>query len=224
MEQYVVTVVDEKEWQPWGLSWIASLRDLARYKGKVLVVTDDAPPHFLDRLRQTGVNVLVSKGGVRTLAEFAGKNPGLYAFWDSHVYFQEDITAVFGQTPGCVENSSFMVAPSQVWEFLADFQNLASFLDHPATDLMALFTKHFQVLFNRLSPTWAFSDIVSLKKTRDKFLYLDEPIKAVQFTDFFLPLLVEKNIFFWEKHKAVYDNWLNLYGTKTITKKFIKAK
>ena len=38
MKRYVVTGFDEHYWNAWGMHWLASLQNVAHYKGDIIVV------------------------------------------------------------------------------------------------------------------------------------------------------------------------------------------
>lgn len=95
MDQYVVTSFDQDNWAHGLVPWCASLREIARYDGKTLVIDGGLPPAVAARLTSIGFGVVPGRG-FAALAAFAEENPGVYAFWEADTYFQDDITEVFG--------------------------------------------------------------------------------------------------------------------------------
>src|SRR6516225_700222 len=104
MQQCVVTSFDKRYWQEWGAAWVASLKELAKYKGNVVVINmGDLPGPAVGRLKQLKFTVIpvVSRfdnpplDRFVTLGLYGRENPGHYAYWEADAYFQADLEGVF---------------------------------------------------------------------------------------------------------------------------------
>jgi hypothetical protein len=100
--RYVSVYFDDPLWTYWGLSWVASLYDIARFQGDVLIIDGgmrDKAVGFLKRLGATVVPLVKRDTPeldvIHTLAAYSKNNRGVYAFWDCVSYFQDNIDHLF---------------------------------------------------------------------------------------------------------------------------------
>jgi hypothetical protein len=103
MKQTVATTFDAAYWSAWGLSWLASLRELAGFTGEVVVFDAGLEGGVAHKLGELGVRVLplTRRYGVAemdrhvSLAGLAASEPGVYVGFDADLYFQGGLDELF---------------------------------------------------------------------------------------------------------------------------------
>ena len=227
MQRCIVTSFDKQYWQDWGASWVASLKELAKYKGKVIIINlGDLPFGALGRLKELGFNVIPA---VRrfdrppldrfvTLGLYARDNPGYYAYWEADAYFQADVDGVFegsrlactidrSNLPGNRFHAGFLSGPSPAWEVFGNFLTFAAdFGNTSDQDILNDYCRCFGRLVDVADDHWNCTDLANLK-WRDGF-YLGETLaKVVHPAGPFKQMSDGRQYLFSEKYKNLHDDW-----------------
>lgn len=235
MDQYIVTGYTPTFWNNWGISWLASLKESGTKAKIVIAHKGDLPDAIHDALTAHGV-ILVPVGGIDdmrlqtwTTISFLGKNrPGVYAFWDGDVFFQENVSAVFDlATEKMVVcrnlNPGLVAAPSHLWEFFWQFCTAADHINPGITSVDALgaFVSHFPAFVSIQDDTWNFTNIPGLK-LGEKLTHRGEAVKVVHPSGHIKNMPETKSYLFAEKYPDVFTRWNGLMNKKGVFTRFLK--
>jgi hypothetical protein len=218
MKNYVVTGFDEEYWHLWGASWLVSLRELAKFDPEhIVIVGFNLSASTKAKIQETGAMLFpgLSSGDIRSdtmraITDFAKKEAAIFAYWDADVYFQEDISEVFKIAKDDLVVSSnrspgFLAGPSYQWMCVQDVLNIMSFMNDKGS-LHECLATHFSKFITKIDNTWNSTDIPHLKDVDGKLTYKGKVQKVVHPTGQIKRTLNNRNIFFWERHKELYQS------------------
>jgi len=221
MNNFVITGFNESYWQKWGISWLASLKHIAKHDpNQIIIFGYDLSPGTQKKIVESGIQLLPGKysGDIRSdtlfaICELASKKPGIYVYWDADVYFQEDISEIFKLANEDIlvssnQNHGFLAAPDYQWFYMKDLFKLISFVGDTATIHECLFGS-FQKFTVQVDNTWNFVDLPRLKNNEDLLTYKDKVQKVIHPSGHLKLLLNNRNILFWELHKDLYNKFLD---------------
>lgn len=240
MEKYVVTGYTPSFWNNWGLSWLASLKESGTDAKVIIAYSGELPEAVHDALTVHGVILIpVASGGnewdVRfqtwtAIAYHAGMHPGVYAFWDGDVFFQEDVSEIFELAAAkmvvCQNlNPGMIAAPGHVWNFFLDFYKAADGISPgiASVDVLGSFALHFSRLVSVLDNTWNFTSIPTLK-LGEKLTHKDAPVKVVHPTGHIKNLPEFRPFMYASRCPTVFERWGNLMTKKGVFRRrsFVK--
>jgi len=217
MKNYVVTGFDEAYWHLWGVSWLVSLREIAKHDPeRIVIVGFGLSTNTKSKILETGAMLFtgISFGDIRSdtlraIANFAKKESAVFAYWDADVSFQDDISEIFKIAKDDLVVSSnrshgFLVGPSYQWMCVQDILNIMSFMNDKGSFHECLIN-HFGKFLVKTDNTWNFTDIPHLKDVDGKLTYKGQIQKTVHPTGQIKRMLNNRNIFFWERHKELYQ-------------------
>ena len=228
MEPCVVTSFDQKYWTDWGTSWVASLKELARYEGKVLVINlGDLPFGAQTRLETLGFTVIPAIRRYKppldrflTLAHYCRVNPGYYAYWEADAYFQapldgvfrtEQLVAVLDRTEFSPSkdkySTGFLAGPAAAWDVFGSFLAFAAeFGNRSDQNILNAFARDFQGRVAEAEETWNYTAVTNLK-WRDGFYLGNELVNVVHPPS---PLKYNqegRQFLFRERYRQLYAEW-----------------
>jgi len=250
----VVTSFDNKYWTDWGTSWVASLKELAKYKGKVLVINmGDLPFGAQVRLKELGFEIIPAIRRYQppldrflTLAHYCRDNPGYYAYWEADAYFQAPLDAAFGteQLQCAIDrtefsathgqyDTGFLAGPAPAWDVFGKFLAFAAdFGNRSDRNILNAFARHFHGRVLEAEPRWNCTAVTNLKW--DNGFYLgDQLVNVVHPAGPLKNMLDGRQYLFRERHKGIYDDWrswllrgnaLSVRGILKRTRLFRKAR
>ena len=96
----VLTAFDQEAWNRLGVTWLASLRDLARYDGDVCVISDGLNERARRFLTANNVRMIPPAGKFKTprldyLYTAMISAEGTVAYWENTSYFQTGLDELF---------------------------------------------------------------------------------------------------------------------------------
>ena len=214
MENYIATGFNEIYWKRWGVSWIASLREFAEYKGDILVVNFGLSISTRKKLAELGVTILPGGyeanfrvGILNAISEFAEKHSGIFAVWDADVYFQDNIDEIFDLAKDqlvITDNVGFYAGTSKDLASFKEIQNLISFIqqeNHFAHEYLPYFPQA-----RKIGNTWNFTEVTKLQDD-GKFTFNNEIQKVIHPAGPIKDFLPGRKIAFWERHKDVFKKY-----------------
>lgn len=201
---YVVTGFDEHYWNRWGISWIASLKELAKYQGTILVVDFGLPKPIKNELKELGAFLLPGKGSshrvgiLNAIGEFAAKYPGVFAIWDADVYFQSNIDEIFDLANHKIlatEYPGFVACSHDQFVKIGNIQKLATSFNDSFHNCLSFFPDSY----TKVDATWNYTQVANLQELdHQKVIHPEGRIKA---------LMIGKKIAFWERHPDIYERY-----------------
>lgn len=217
MEKYVFTGFSAEYWNKWGISWLASLKELAEFDGKSIVFAHDTlPATVLSKLESHGVIVVDGHAGGtgrnRTLlmAEpWIAKNPGVYIHWDGDVYFQDSLDPLFeiAATSMVSAGNGMVGGPSDLWALFFDFHRTAQLVcPMSVIDALDQFNKYLTSFATPVDSVWNFSNLPALKWDQ-KFTRNDRTVPVIHLSEVkFLP-----DFHFENKYPHLHARWKGLH-------------
>jgi len=228
MDKYIVTSFDDKYWNDWGTSWVASLLELAKFKHKVLIINmGDLSYGAQTRLKSLNFTIIPSVHKFKnppldrfaTLSNYCRNNPGHYAYWEADVYFQTDVDEVFeGDRLTCCANhddlgktkqfnTGFISAPHHIWnifgtflEFAADFGNISD------QNILNTFIHCFDKLVTVGKDKWNCTTLTNLQWNNGFYLQ-DELVNVVHPAGPLKYMVDGREYLFSGKYKSLYEDW-----------------
>lgn len=223
-KNYVVTGFDNDYWNQWGSSFIASLKELAKYKGEIVVVSFGLSKFIQDKLINYGIQVIQGNDTFQSISEFASQNAGIYAVWDADVYFQDNIDEIFELATNQIvvtENYGFYAASSEKFLFLQEVQKMISFLGKIDTDFYD-YLSHYCPQIKKIGNTWNYTDVVKLQDFEGKLCINEVCQKVIHPSGVIKKFLTGKNIAFLERYPEIHAEYsaiITRTSRKLVTKK-----
>lgn len=215
MDRYVVTGFNEYYWHQWGVSWIASLKELAKFDENILVVDFGLSQITKNKLIEYGAYLLPGVGSdfrvgiFNAILDFSKKYPGIFAIWDADVYFQSNIIEIFGQAKNnllITKNPGFYAGTHEHIQTLSKIQTLVSHIQN--AHFFDCLKNYFPQLYLEVDDSWNFTDVA--QNIDDK--------KVIHPTGDIKKMFNNQNIAFWERHKDIYNKYAGTYGVKRLLK------
>lgn len=214
MKKYIATGFDNTYWTYWGASWLTSLKDLAKYEGEIIIIDYNLSSSAKAKIKDMGVNLIPSTSNkdsyryntIRIISELAKKENAIFAYWDADVYFQDKIDEIFDLAKSSLVvsenlNSGFIAGPSSEWNLVRDACSVVSFFKKSNIHEYILNSSKVK----RISNTWNFVEMPQLTLVNDQFVNKDIVQKVIHPCGEIKSLLPKRNILFWEKHKDLYE-------------------
>lgn len=217
MQTYVATGFDDNLFR-YGISWIASLKELAKYDGKIIVVGFDLSNKNKDKVLSTGVRLIeeppsdnIKRITYDHIIKIASEEDAVFAYWDAVVYFQKNITHVLqlAEKKFAACSSGFLAGPSKYWTILKDLKNIASFLNIDC-EYHAILLQHFSSLVQEVESSWNYYEPARLKDKAGVLCFRGEPVHVIHVHNEIEKFVATKNILFWERHKKVFEHYMGL--------------
>jgi hypothetical protein len=217
MDKYLFTGFDAECWNKYGTSWIASLKEFARFDGRVVVYMHDYSWTDVPEKLKLNAEVITNSGpGIgrdRTISlaeHFIAEHPGIHVHWDCDVYFQDSVDPVYEYPDSLVSSGTGMLGGSnEVWALFFDFYRLVQ-LVRPTSlvETVVKFNNHIPSMSRPLEDIWNFSDL-SLLKWDNGYRYKDRIVPVVQNSQ-----LDEYS--FPNNYQSVYRKWRGTYLPKNL--------
>lgn len=215
MQTYVVTGFNNNFFR-YGISWIASLKELAKYNGNILVVGFNLSSLNKDRILATGAQLIEETALVdfkkitfHHLSEIANKENAVFAYWDPFVYFQKDISEILrlAESNFVACAPGFLAGPSKYWKYISDLNRIASFLGVNA-EYDQILSEHFGGFVKKIDSLWNYSEPAKLKDNSGLLSFRGEPANAIYIYDEIEKFVIAKNILFWERHREIFQKYI----------------
>ena len=229
MKRYVVTGFDEHYWNAWGMHWLASLQNVAHYKGDIIVVGHNLSEITQEKLKKANVLVIPSsanndfrKNTLLKISQFSQQEDAIFAYWDADSYFQENIDSIFDLAKdnfvvATNVNLGFIAGPSNRWQIFEEVDSLMSFMND-SRDLFTCILNFYAKFFSWVDDSWNFTDVTNLIEQNGKLTFKGNPQKVIHPSGIIKTMLENKNILFQER----YEEFSSLFKKKNL--KFISRR
>lgn len=141
MKKYLISSFDESYFAKYGVAWYASLRDIAKFDGTVMLVAFDMEGGgvALNALRADGAAVVGVKSErdkrlqvLDLISEMQAHSEGTYAYFDIDGYFMSSIDELYERRlPGkmhVTEGSlGFLCGDNRAWSVYRDYRKFERF-------------------------------------------------------------------------------------------------
>jgi hypothetical protein len=215
MNNIVLTGFDENYWQQWGLSWIISLKEFAKFNGSIIVVGFNLSTTTVSKLAEFGVTLLTGEGKdirvgtLNAIQKIQFENPCVVAFWDADVYFQEEIDEIFDLAKNQIvitNNAGFIAFPNEKYSDIKEMQDMVTFVEGV---FVFDYLKHYGVNISIIDDTWNYVDLPNLQEVDGK-LGTDKVQKVIHPSGHIKTLLTGKNLTFWDRYKDIYNKYIDV--------------
>lgn len=216
----VFTGFNEHYWAHWGSSWIYSLREVAKYKGQIIVVDCGLSDSTRNKINEKEALVVKNDepGEIRLrvfneISRYSKKNKGNFVYWDADAFFEQKIDQVFDEISDKLiicnnRNAGFLGGPFYQWVFLEDIVKFMSLTKEEKTSnsVLECLRKNFNKFLHQVSNKWNFIDLYQIS---EKKLEVDgaKPI-VVHPTGGLKDLLEHKKFLFHERKDEGYLKFL----------------
>jgi hypothetical protein len=218
MENYIVTGFNEESWRLWGVSWLVSIKELAKFDTKkVIIVGFGLSFNTKNKITDTGATLLtgdfstdIRNGTIKVITDLAKKSSAIFAYWDVDVFFQTDISEIFEIAKNDLvvsanKSKGFLAGPSNRWSHISNILNIMCFFDDKR-DFYDCLISNFKNFIVEVDSTWNFTDIPHLKDVDGYLTYKNQIQKVIHPTEEIKNVLSNRNILFWERYKDLYQS------------------
>ena len=223
MLKSVVTGFSQEEWDIWGVSFLASLKDQANFIGQIIFVCEDFFSKLTkNKLQELGIVLLLPNNEILdprmriwlTLSDYVKQNPGLYIYWDSDVYFQAPITPLLALQTSFISSQGhpgLLGGLDAFWGQLGVFIKVASFIEPDMTASLFLdkFIRYIGPL-EKVDNTWNFSGLPILKEKDGQLTYKGEVVNIIHPVGSLKYSLAIRPMLYPERQPSSYKHWRSL--------------
>lgn len=215
---FLITGLNQKYYDPYGISWIASLKELAKTTVKPVVIDLGLNRDCQDFLRKHGA-MLISKnlcGNIRniildSICEISKEVSGKYVYYDADCYFQQNIDNVFDLIDDKIiftknKNCGFIAGNSKTWDKLKFVNNMTNVFkdDEKISCFINYFDSNIEFISNKFNCT-----NTDLKSKNDLLCFHDEVQSVIHPTGSLKKLFLGKKILFEERYKEIFTDYKN---------------
>lgn len=222
MNDYIVTGFDLNYFNVFGISWLASLREIGNYKGKIIAVLYESfPSYIVDQLHLENVVTFFSKekkSRISTLDFILDyETEGKLAYWDVDGYFTSSVEEIFSFEEDRLilcenKNPGFFAGKQSSWKEFKKFRELTLFFEFSASTNFADF---YPSLVTLVDDEWNYCEPARLLSCpqKTKFVHLTGVIKSFP----------NKELLFSERYPEIHNEWLEKFSSKSLKKKLIRS-
>jgi hypothetical protein len=232
LNKFLVSSFDEAYFAKYGVSWFASLKEIANFDGMVILLAFDIENQkIIDVLKSNNIVVLSKKNVTDkrrevfdTISELQAHSQGMFSYFDIDGYFNDDISDLFEiKTDEYLMfasdyNMGFCYGSNFGWQMYRDYRTFEKFFqfEHSISGFVNFNKRIAQIdnIWNCLEPNRLSSDV------KPKFIHYNRSIKQV--TD----NISDLDFSFQKKYPDLYEKWqFEFYGhPKTTMKNFLVRK
>lgn len=214
---YVVTALDQRYWSPWGISWIASLRELAQTKANLIVLDCGLRSEVIFKLKEERIRVIsipvthsIRDSGVNIMAQLAVEQGGNWAFFDADCWFQRSIDDLWSHLNEKLvisvgANVGFVAGKAHAWAQYLNAQQCLAFLNE--NDGLINYMRFFVHERQEISQTWNCTQVYRLKDVEGWLSLGNEPMNVIHPTGSFKSSAVNRNLLFQERYPDLFGQY-----------------
>jgi len=234
---FVITGLNEKYWQLWGISWIASLREIAQTKATPIVFNLGLTTHISEYLKGIGITVLdcPDKGDYRqsivdAMLSISEKVEGNYLYFDADIWFQKNFDEIFDLLEDKVlfsksNNFGVIAGHSRAWDNYKTIRTIC----HATKENRAIYVagNYFPDYFGTLSNIYNCFDLANLVEKEGLLTYKGSPVSGIHIVNVFKSLAMRHKLQFIERYPELYNNYLQafqVYSPKRFKLNFPESK
>lgn len=222
---FVVTGLTESYLNPWGLSWLASLQQIARTVATPVVMDLGLTENTVKLLRSHGVEVFKCKfiydhrqSVVDAMVRMAQEIPGKYLYYDADTWFQTNFDEVFDRIDQKIlfaedSNFGFIAGNSEAWLNYQIVKELGSFIK----DFKHLYAYRtfFSGWYSIVEHHYNFLQLASLEDSKGLLITEKGPVPTVHLTNIQRGLALEKKLFFNQRYPEIFEQYLENFCPKS---------
>lgn len=224
---FVVTALNEKFWNPWGLSWALSLRKIAQPKADVVVLNHGLSLRSKSILESLDISVLdgASHGTLRQSAllqsaKNAVKGGDKVVYFDADIWFQKNFDEIFDEIDdsrlrlSSNFNQGFMAGNSRAWSNYTDIHAICQ--GTKESRVYEALVNFFQGFFDTTNHRYNCPNVHQLVDVDGTLTHMGMPVAGIHFTGPLKTLGLKKNVTFQERHSDLFGDYINSYRTRHI--------
>lgn len=215
---YVVTALDQRYWNPWGISWIASLRELAQTNSKLIVLNTGLTHETLQKLHSLKVRVVQGHVGINIrnhavswAAKLSVEEAANCAYFDADCWFQRGIDDLWGMLENKLvlvqgKNPGFVAGTPRAWSQFASTKNIFDFMKDG--DYLDSFIRFFGQQYAEIPEAW---NCTRLQELQDKegWLCIDgEPMNVIHPYAGLKTSAAKRNLMFQERYPDLFEQYI----------------
>ena len=220
---FVITGLNEKYWQLWGVSWVASLQEIAQTKAKPIIFNLGLSHHVVEYLKSINISVLdcQDKGDFRqsiidSMVALSEEIKGNYLYFDADIWFQKNFDEVFDFLEDKVlfsenHNSGVIAAHSRAFD---DYRIIRT-ICHATKENRAIYVaeQYFPKYFGTLSNVYNCVDLANLVDKEGVLTHKNLPVSAIHIVNVYKSLAMRHNLQFSERYPELYNKYLQAFQT-----------
>lgn len=222
---FVVTGLTESYFNPWGVSWLASLQQLAKTSATPVVMDLGLAENSVKFLEVHGVEVFKCKpvygyrqSIVDAMVRMAQQIPGKYLYYDADTWFQTNFDEIFDRVGDQVlfaedSNSGFVAGNSEAWGYYEIIKDIGAFIrDFGQLNAYRAF---FSGWHSTVEHRYNFLQLASLEE-KDGLLVTDAgPVPTIHISNIQRGLALEKGLCFNQRHPTIFEQYLDQSSHKS---------
>lgn len=222
---FVVTGLTQSYFNPWGLSWLASLQQLAKTSATPVVMDLGLAEKSVKFLEGHGVEVFKCKvisshrqSIVDAMVRMAQQIPGKYLYYDADTWFQTNFDEIFDRVGDQIlfaenSNAGFLAGDSKAWAYYEIIREIGAFI-HDSSQLNA-YHAFFSGWHSTVEHRYNFLQLASLEEKDGLLVTETGPVPTVHITNIQRGLALEKGLFFNQRHPTIFEQYLDESSHKT---------
>jgi hypothetical protein len=216
---FVVTGLTESYFNPWGLSWLASLQQLAKTSATPVVMDLGLVENSVKFLEGHGVEVFkcnaisnYRQSIVESMVRMAQQIPGKYIYYDADTWFQTNFDEIFDRIGNQVlfakdSNAGFVAGDSKAWVYYEIIKEIGAFI-HDSRQLNA-YHNFFSGWYSTVEHHYNFLQLASLQEKDGNLVAESGPVPTVHINNIQRGLALEKGLCFSQRHPIIFEQYLN---------------
>jgi len=225
---YLCTALDKRYWDPWGVCWLASLREIALTQAKLLVFDYGLTTAATDLLQSQGVEVIKRNlryvhrfDALSLMIELSKNSDDKFAYYDADVWFQNTPDAIFDYIDDQIvlcknKNLGFYAFNKHCLNNFSYFCTISQFLreDKVFEKFVSCYDSCLRTIDNKFNCI----ELPNLVDIKGELCIDETPQVAIHPFNRLKGMSLKKNLLFQERYYDLYKKYLssknlNLYKT-----------
>ncbi len=217
LNKFLVSGFDENYFQRFGVSWFASLKEISKFDGIVVLLAFNVKnTKILEILKNNNV-IVIHKENIQdkrlaifdTISELQIHSQGKYAYFDIDGYFSDEINSLYEMETNDyllianAANLGFCFGDNAAWNMFKDYRLFEKFFnfEHSSVDFLSLNKK-----ISQIDSIWnCFEPYRLPEKTKIKFVHYSAAIKQTK------NKFSEIDFSFENKYPEMYQKWNEIF-------------
>ena len=214
---FIVTGMNDQYWNPWGISWIASLKELSQTSCKIIVVDFGLNNYTKKKLNE--IDVLVQKENhtsnirnatLSSIINLSKNLDGNIAYFDADCWFQEKIDHVFDLIEDKMimvknNNPGFLAGSNKAWQKFDIVNKITSVMkDENKVECMV---KYFASDVKFIDDKFNCINVPDLKDNNGLLSLHEEVQTVIHPTGILKKLALRKNLMFYERYSDIFKSY-----------------
>ena len=232
LNQFLISSFDESYFYRYGVSWIASLKEISNFKGVVVLIAFDFKNQkIIDVLKSNDLLVIQKDNVVEKreevfdiISDLQEHSEGMYAYFDIDGYFDDNIQDLYDIDASDYllvagdSNMGFCAGKNDAWKFYKDYRKFENFLNFNRS--LADFVEYNKHIV-QIDYVWNCTEPNRIPiETKAKFVHYSYSIKQTADD------IAEIEFSFQKKYPEHFNKWQNIFfgQAKPLLKNFLVRK